>query len=89
MKTPNHFQNKSSMASVFQKREHEIIASNIMTILARTENSFRDLSWEEYKSERLKDSNFSENEKYYFNEVIPYFKSEDTVRLFCPGWKNV
>lgn len=74
--------------SVKQNSEAETIARNIMTILARTKNEFRELGWDEYKSERLKDIDFSESEKFYFHEVIDYFKSTETAQLFSPEWGN-
>ena len=78
---------KDPFDSIKQKAEHEQIAFNIMLILKRTGNVFRKLSWTEYKKERLKDGNFSDGEKGYFNDVIDYCKSEDTAKLFSPNWK--
>ncbi len=72
--------------SVLQKSEAEVIARNIMVVLKRTGNEWRDLSWEEYKEERLKDGNFSEAEYDYFHKVIPYCKSADTAVLFSKSW---
>lgn len=74
-------------SSVFGKSENETIALNIMRILKRTGNEFRELTWEEYKEERIKDGNFTEFEKKYFDENIPYCKSADTAKLFSPTWK--
>lgn len=75
--------------SVLQNSESETIAVNIMVILKRTGDTFRDLSWEEYKEERLKDKNFSEREKNYFDKVIDYCKSSETAKLFSKSWKNI
>ena len=58
-----------------------------MVILFRTGDNFRKLSWKEYKKERIKDGEFTEREKEYFDKVIPYFKSSDTVQLFSKAWK--
>ena len=60
-----------------------------MVILKRTGDEFRPLEWEEYKQERLKDKNFSEYEKKYFDKVIPYCKSADTAVLFSNSWLPV
>lgn len=74
--------------SVLQKTEAEIVAVNIMVILKRTGNKFRDLSWEEYKSERMKDKEFSQDEYQYFQRVIGYCKTADTARLFSKKWEQ-
>ncbi len=75
--------------SVGRTSEAETVAQNIMTILKRTGDTFRPLSWEEYKEERKKDWNFSELEEGYFNNVIDFCKSEATARLFSPAWEKV
>jgi hypothetical protein len=82
---PSNFTGKP-MGSVLQNSESETIAANIMTILSRTGNTFRKLTWDEYKSERLKDSNFSEREKSYFDKVIDYCKSPDTAKSLSNNW---
>jgi len=76
------------MSSITQKSEYETIATNIMRILARTGDTFRSLSWREYKKERLKDKGFEEGEKGYFNRVKYYCSSAKAARNFCEGWKN-
>ena len=73
-------------SSVLQNSESETIAQNIMKILKRTGNEFRPLYWEEYKEERLKDGNFSSNEKSIFESVITYCKSPQTAILFSKTW---
>ena len=73
--------------SVLQQSEAETIARNIMVILTRTGNTFRELSWEEYRVERLKDGSFREQEKHYFDMVIKYCKSEDIAIIFSKVWK--
>jgi hypothetical protein len=72
--------------SVFRAYEYELIAQNIMIILGRTSNEFRPLTWEEYKNERLKDDNFSENEKGYFIKVIDFCKSPESAKEFSEDW---
>lgn len=74
------------MGSVLRNSESETIARNIMVILERTGNKFRELTWDEYKKERLKDKGFSEGEKGYFDDVIKYCKSADTAVCFCEDW---
>ena len=66
--TPEIFSGKP-WASIFNNSESETIAANIMAILKRTGNTFRELSWDEYKLERLKDGSFTEREKEYFEKV--------------------
>lgn len=73
-------------SSVYGKAECETIAMNIMVILKRTGDIFRDLSFDEYKKERLKDGNFTESEKGYFEQVIGYCKSADTAKSFSKSW---
>ena len=75
--------------SVFHENEYETIALNIIRILKRTGNEFRDLSWNEYKTERLKDGSFTDGEFEYFEKVIPYFISESTAKLFSPAWRKI
>ena len=65
-----------------------MIARNIMVILKRTGNVFRRLSFDEYKSERIKDGNYSDSEKEYFNMTINYCKSEDAAKSFSKSWSN-
>lgn len=87
MDKPTEFAKIQPMSSVFQKSEHETIASNIMTILGRTGDEFRPLTWEEYSIEREKDGNFSGGEKRFFEDVIDHCASAQTARLFSKAWK--
>ena len=75
--------------SVTKNAECEIIIVNIMKILKRTGDTFRELLYDEYKSERLKDKNYSDSEKTYFDKVINYCKSEDTAKLFSSIWAEI
>lgn len=75
-------------ASVQQSAEAEVVARNIIAILDRTGNKFRKLSWTEYKKERLKDGNFTEDEKSYFDDVIGFCKSAETAKLFSKVWAD-
>jgi hypothetical protein len=74
--------------SIFKNNEHEVVAENIMIILSKTGNIFRLLSWAEYVEYRLKDGNFKEKEKYYFDKVLPHTVSEQTAKDFSPNWRN-
>lgn len=83
---PSNFSNKYPWNSVLQNAENEIMCSNILKILARTGDTFRPLSFEEYKEERLKDGNFSNQEETYFNQVIDYCQNSKTLELFSKSW---
>lgn len=74
--------------SVSQNTETEIVAQNIMKILKRTGDTFRILSWEEYKEERMKDGNFSENECGYFLNVRMWCISSERADDFCKDWRK-
>ena len=79
--------------SVMQNSECETIARNIMIILKRTGNTFRKLSWKEYKEERIKDkktdsSYFSDGEEKYFDKVIDYCQSVEKAKTFSSSWAN-
>lgn len=84
--SPSYFSDRAPFTSKFKKSENETIARNIMTILKRTGDKFRKLSWNEYKTERLKDGHFSESEKKYFDEVIEYCTTPEKARLFSKNW---
>ena len=73
---------------VLHKNEPEVVARNIMDILARTGNTFGMMTWDYYKAARLQDGNFSESEKEYFFQVSPYCQSEHAARLFSPAWNK-
>jgi hypothetical protein len=75
--------------SVLRNAEAEIVAQNIMVILGRTGNTWRVLDWEEYKTERLKDGDFTQGERSPFDSVIGYCKSPDTAVLFSPEWADI
>ena len=72
--------------SIFKSKESEIIALNIMKILKRTGDTFRKISWEEYKEERLKDGNFTESEKVYFEKVVNFCATLEGTKLFSRTW---
>jgi hypothetical protein len=86
--TPSLFKCKP-WASITQNSESETIAANIMVILSRTGDKFRDLSWEEYKEERIKDGSFTEGEKKYFDDLIYLAKGDlDKITGFSDSWKE-
>lgn len=84
--TPSQFLN-FPIGSILSKSEYETVARNIMVILFRTGNVFRELSFEEYRAERLKDQNFTESEKIYFDKVS-YLSlgNEKEITSFSPEW---
>lgn len=88
MKTkPSDFKNHP-FSSVFQNTETEVVALNVMTILWRTGDEFRDITEDEYVREREKDGHFTRQELGLFKKVIPYFKSADTAKLFSESWAD-
>lgn len=79
---------------VFMNAEREIVALNIMKILRRTGDQWREISWDEYLSERQKDGggntgNMRHTEKECFADVQPYTISAQSARLFSPTWADV
>lgn len=86
---PSDFTRVSPMGSVLRKAEAEIIARNIMTILSRTGDEWKKLTYDEYKEERLKDGNYSSGEEKYFNQVIDYCTSPNTAKLFASDWRKL
>ena len=67
--------------------EPESVAQNIMVILARTGDVFREITFEEYRAERLKDGKFHSAEKDYFKSVVKDCKSPESAAEFSPVWK--
>lgn len=76
-------------SSIRGKSEYETVAHNIMAILSRTGDKFRELSWDEYEMERRKDRDFHEMEREYFNEMR-YLENESVKHItnFCAAWKG-
>lgn len=72
--------------SIFGRCEYEIVAQNIMSVLTRTGNEFKPLNFQEYKKERLKDKDFSEDEKFFFDNVIEFCESPEKAKTFCSVW---
>jgi hypothetical protein len=99
---PSDFSGVLPMGSVTQKAEAEQIAINIMRILKRTGDEWRELTWDEYAEIRKADEakslaenpkyryNFSEwAEKIYFYQVCRFCRSEESARSFSPLWSKV
>lgn len=84
---PSFFANKHPWCSVFGTGEHETVAVNIMRILKRTGDVFRELTFDEYKAVRLEDGYFNDIEEHYFNDVIEYCKSSDAAQTFSASWE--
>ncbi len=74
--------------SIFQNSESETVARNIMAILARTGDTWRQMEWHEYETEREKDGNFSFAESTYFGKVVKFCASAETAQLFSPAWEK-
>jgi hypothetical protein len=87
MNEPSNF-TKFPCDSIKQNHQTEQIARNIMVILKRTGDTFRLLTWKEYKKERLEDGHFTESEHRYFDDVIAYCASPETAKKFSPVWKT-
>lgn len=77
---------KHPYGSVLKNNKSETVARNIMVILARTGNKFRAMTWQEYKEERIKDGNFTENEFPYFSKVFGFCNSAESALAFCENW---
>jgi hypothetical protein len=89
MAKPSLFAKKFPFSSAVQNTESEVIAKNIMVILSRTGDKWRSLSWKEYKEERLKDGEFTEGEKEYFDKIQFYTKDESSARCFSKSWREL
>ncbi len=86
---PSDFAKVFPLDSPFKSMESETVAQSIMTILARTGDTFRMLPWEEYMAQRTRDGNFSREEKIYFEEVKTFCSSEDRAIAFSKAWASL
>jgi hypothetical protein len=77
------------IGSILQNHESETVALNIIKILSTTGDTWRKLDWFEYLNIRHKDGSFTMAEKHYFDKVIDYTVSPDTIKLFCAEWKEI
>jgi len=89
--SPSDFAKTQPFSSILQnkKRESETVCLNIMIILMRTGDEWRDLSFLEYVTERKRDGGFSESERPYFESVKQYCKTPETAAIFCPSWREI
>lgn len=83
---PSDIKNIHPWNSVKQKSEYETVARNIVIILAKTGDEWRELTYEEYEKYRLTDGNYSLGEKKYFNEVVGFCSAPSNARLFSESW---
>jgi hypothetical protein len=80
--------------SIAGKSSVETVARNIMVILERTGNTFRELSWNEYKEHILKDRDpcqgrdVTEKEKGHFESVLHFCVSAKAANSFSSDWAN-
>jgi hypothetical protein len=98
MKNPSDFV-EWPWSSIFRNSEHEQVATNIMVILKRTGNKWRELSWDEYLAERQKDGggntgNYSTSHGYLseqtcFSSVQPYTVSPEKAAEFSGTWAKI
>jgi len=77
------------LSSILRSGDHETVARNIMVILARTGDTFRDITWEAYSKERVKDGNFSTKEEKYFEDVVNWCTTMDNAVKFSPVWASI
>lgn len=78
--------------SVTQKSECETVARNVMVMLSRTGNQWRELTPEEYLQERVKDGASLSDAQWelpYFRRVVQYTISPEAAREFSPAWANI
>ena len=75
--TPSLFENVRPWSSTLGKMEYEVVAHNIMRILSRTGNAFREITWKEYKLEREKDSAANNHTTDFIIFEKPYFEKAE------------
>ena len=85
--TPKDFATIFPLRSRFGKAEAEMVALNIMVILARTGNIWRKLEWNEYTRERVKDGALTDSDQYYFEKVVEHTQSPIMAERFSAEWR--
>jgi hypothetical protein len=70
------------MGSVDRKAEHEYHMMFILDILAKTGNTFRKLSYEEYTQNGGKDT------EAILEQFNRYIVTEDTIQLYAPDFRK-
>ena len=73
-------------SSVLQNTECEVVAQNVMKILRRTGDQWRQLTWDEYQAERLKDGQFNPIERGFFDRVWPLVANAELAAKFSSEW---
>lgn len=78
-----------AMGSILQNSESETIARNIMVVLSKMGDTFKELTFEQYSEARRADGASERDmmlEKPYFEKVSPHCVSAETADAFCKGW---
>lgn len=87
---PKAFTKEFPRNSEAQKWEAEQVAMNIMVIMSQDKgNEWNPPTYAEYKKRRLKDGEYTDSEEMFFNQVIPFFASEEKARTFSPAWDKI
>ncbi len=91
---PSDFAKVAPFDSALQNSECETVARNIMAILSKTGNAWRELDWDEYEAYRKKDSKLCDHkhiikETMYFDKVAQYTTHWRAAILFCQAWKKI
>lgn len=87
---PSDFTGSLPFYSVLNNAEAELVARNIMIIMAELGNEWSPITWETYKKERIKDSSdFRDREIVSFRKVNKYCKSAEAAASFSYAWKDV
>ena len=80
---PSDFTKVHPWSSVLQNTECETTAACIMDFLAKTGDTFRTITFKEYKEVQP----HANQER--FEKVIKYCKNEDTAKLFSKSWEKL
>ncbi len=72
--------------SVAKNNEQEVVARNIMVILSRAGDEFREMTWQEYKDWRVKEGRFTESEHSYFDRAVKFCRTAETAACFSQVW---
>jgi hypothetical protein len=74
------------LGSITKNSESEILALNIINILARTGDKWRLLTFDEYFKERNLDGKYEAEERDLFEKVVHYTISPLRASSFCKAW---
>lgn len=88
---PSHFTTYPwSCVERIRASECETVARNIMVILSRTGDAFRELTLEEYITERNKDEHrYHSMEEDFFLRMRWYCVNAEEARKFSPEWNTL